>query len=111
MDRLILNDASVTVRRENSAALGAGFRCGCADQEGIHIPNDQCCHQMASHVMCAVASRFLGLLHMEVFHQRLEQEHGAMVITTSPTVPYSIEHTDGSHEEIQNPAQVSAQIL
>ncbi len=51
--------------------------------------------------------RFLGLLHMEVFHQRLEQEHGANVITTSPTVPYSIEHTDGSREEIQNPSQVT----
>lgn len=44
---------------------------------------------------------------MEVFHQRLEQEHGANVITTSPTVPYSIEHTDGSREEIQNPSQAS----
>ena len=47
MQRLTLNDASVTVKRENSAALGAGFRCG-----------------------------FLGLLHMDVFRQRLEQEHG-----------------------------------
>ena len=57
--------------------------------------------------MPVVVSRFLGLLHMEVFHQRLEQEHGANVITTTPTVPYSIEHTDGTFEEIQNPSQVS----
>ena len=60
MERLTLNDASVAVRRENSNALGAGFRCG-----------------------------FLGLLHMDVFRQRLEQEHGASVIVTAPTVPVS----------------------
>ena len=50
--------------------------------------------------------RYLGLLHMEVFHQRLDQEYGASIITTTPTVPYSLKHTDGSTEEIQNPSQV-----
>ncbi|KAL3142012.1 hypothetical protein ABBQ32_004651 [Trebouxia sp. C0010 RCD-2024] len=76
VERLTLNDASVEVKRENSAALGAGFRCG-----------------------------FLGLLHMEVFHQRLEQEHGADVITTAPTVPFHIHFPDKTILHIQNPSQ------
>ena len=42
---------------------------------------------------------------MEVFHQRLEDEHGASVITTSPTVPYRIEFSEGDSVEIQNPSQ------
>ncbi|KAF5828548.1 hypothetical protein DUNSADRAFT_17457 [Dunaliella salina] len=56
MGRLSLNDASVSVVRENSEALGPGFRCG-----------------------------FLGMLHMEVFMQRLDHEHGIAVVTTTPT--------------------------
>ncbi|KAI3434957.1 hypothetical protein D9Q98_003011 [Chlorella vulgaris] len=76
MDRLTLNDASVTVRRENSNALGAGFRCG-----------------------------FLGLLHMDVFRQRLEQEHGASVIVTAPTVPCRVVLPSGEELELQNPAE------
>ena len=77
MQRLTLNDSSVTVKRENSNALGAGFRCG-----------------------------FLGLLHMDVFRQRLEQEHGASVIVTAPTVPVRVEIL-GSYEivELQNPSE------
>ena len=59
IDKLTLNDASVTVKKENSEALGPGFRAG-----------------------------FLGMLHMEVFMQRLEQEYGASVVTTTPTVTY-----------------------
>uniref|UniRef100_A0A3P9N808 GTP binding elongation factor GUF1 n=1 Tax=Poecilia reticulata TaxID=8081 RepID=A0A3P9N808_POERE len=59
IERLTLNDSSVTVQRDSSLALGAGWRLG-----------------------------FLGLLHMEVFNQRLEQEYNASVIVTSPTVPY-----------------------
>uniref|UniRef100_A0A8C6YBV2 GTP binding elongation factor GUF1 n=1 Tax=Naja naja TaxID=35670 RepID=A0A8C6YBV2_NAJNA len=59
LEKLTLNDSSVTVQRDNSLALGAGWRLG-----------------------------FLGLLHMEVFNQRLEQEHNASVILTAPTVPY-----------------------
>ncbi|XP_041706852.1 translation factor Guf1, mitochondrial isoform X2 [Coregonus clupeaformis] len=59
MEKLTLNDSSVTVQRDSSLALGAGWRLG-----------------------------FLGLLHMEVFNQRLEQEYNASVIVTAPTVPY-----------------------
>ncbi|XP_042197602.1 translation factor Guf1, mitochondrial isoform X2 [Callorhinchus milii] len=59
VEKLTLNDSSVTVHRDSSPALGAGWRLG-----------------------------FLGLLHMEVFNQRLEQEYNASVIMTAPTVPY-----------------------
>ncbi|XP_028657752.1 translation factor Guf1, mitochondrial [Erpetoichthys calabaricus] len=59
IEKLTLNDSSVTVHRDSSQALGAGWRLG-----------------------------FLGLLHMEVFNQRLEQEYNASVIVTAPTVPY-----------------------
>uniref|UniRef100_A0A8D2JSQ8 GTP binding elongation factor GUF1 n=1 Tax=Sciurus vulgaris TaxID=55149 RepID=A0A8D2JSQ8_SCIVU len=59
LEKLTLNDSSVTVHRDSSLALGAGWRLG-----------------------------FLGLLHMEVFNQRLEQEYNASVILTTPTVPY-----------------------
>uniref|UniRef100_A0A3Q4I1L2 GTP binding elongation factor GUF1 n=1 Tax=Neolamprologus brichardi TaxID=32507 RepID=A0A3Q4I1L2_NEOBR len=59
IERLTLNDSSVAVQRDSSLALGAGWRLG-----------------------------FLGLLHMEVFNQRLEQEYNASVIVTAPTVPY-----------------------
>ncbi|MGH0146709.1 UNVERIFIED_CONTAM: hypothetical protein FKN15_056781 [Acipenser sinensis] len=59
VEKLTLNDSSVTVHRDSSPALGAGWRLG-----------------------------FLGLLHMEVFNQRLEQEYNASVIVTAPTVPY-----------------------
>uniref|UniRef100_A0A8C1JAG0 GUF1 homolog, GTPase n=1 Tax=Cyprinus carpio TaxID=7962 RepID=A0A8C1JAG0_CYPCA len=59
VEKLMLNDSSVTVQRDSSLALGAGWRLG-----------------------------FLGLLHMEVFNQRLEQEYNASVIVTAPTVPY-----------------------
>ncbi|XP_077465052.1 translation factor Guf1, mitochondrial [Stigmatopora argus] len=59
IERLTLNDSSVTVQKDSSLALGAGWRLG-----------------------------FLGLLHMEVFNQRLEQEYNASVIITAPTVTY-----------------------
>uniref|UniRef100_A0A8C2V7J7 GTP binding elongation factor GUF1 n=1 Tax=Chinchilla lanigera TaxID=34839 RepID=A0A8C2V7J7_CHILA len=59
IEKLTLNDSSVTVHRDSSLALGAGWRLG-----------------------------FLGLLHMEVFNQRLEQEYNTSVILTTPTVPY-----------------------
>ncbi|KAF4091399.1 hypothetical protein AMELA_G00036490 [Ameiurus melas] len=59
VEKLTLNDSSVMVQRDSSLALGAGWRLG-----------------------------FLGLLHMEVFNQRLEQEYNASVIVTAPTVPY-----------------------
>ena len=77
MDRLTLNDASVSVKKESSSALGAGFRCG-----------------------------FLGLLHLDVFRQRLEQEHGAEILITTPTVPVKIV-VAGTDKEIylQSPAE------
>lgn len=74
VERLTLNDASVAVKRENSTALGAGFRCG-----------------------------FLGLLHMEVFHQRLADEYGASVIVTPPTVPCRLQTGSGEMLELDNP--------
>ncbi|PWA23456.1 hypothetical protein CCH79_00005798 [Gambusia affinis] len=84
VERLTLNDSSVTVQRDSSLALGAGWRLG-----------------------------FLGLLHMEVFNQRLEQEYNASVIVTAPTVPYKailssaklIKEHGGEELTIVNPAQ------
>lgn len=61
MDKLTLNDASVKVEKNSSLALGLGFRCG-----------------------------FLGLLHMDVFRQRLEQEYGMNVIATAPSVLFKV---------------------
>ncbi|MCX5922176.1 MAG: translation elongation factor 4 [Candidatus Dependentiae bacterium] len=61
IEKLLLTDASVTVEKKTSMALGLGFRCG-----------------------------FLGLLHMDVFKQRLEQEYGLSVIATAPSVLYKV---------------------
>jgi elongation factor 4 len=61
IDKLLLTDASVKVEKKSSVALGLGFRCG-----------------------------FLGLLHMEVFKERLEQEYGLSIIITAPSVLYTI---------------------
>jgi len=66
MQRILLSDASVESRRDISPVLGAGFRCG-----------------------------FLGLLHLDVFRQRLGSEHGVEVLATSPTVPYRLELASG----------------
>ncbi|KAK3128375.1 hypothetical protein QOZ80_6BG0460690 [Eleusine coracana subsp. coracana] len=79
IEKLTCNDASVSVTKETSTALGMGFRCG-----------------------------FLGLLHMDVFHQRLEQEYGAQVISTIPTVPYIFEYGDGSKVQVENPAALAS---
>lgn len=76
IEKLTLNDPSVHVEKENSVALGLGFRCG-----------------------------FLGLLHMDVFKQRLEQEYNASIIATSPTVLYRVKLTDGTEEIIENPSK------
>jgi len=76
MNKLTLNDSSVVFKRENSNALGAGFRCG-----------------------------FLGLLHMDVFRQRLEQEFGASVIVTAPTVPIKVKREVGDWVDLENPAE------
>ncbi len=76
IDKLTLNDPSVHVEKESSDALGFGFRCG-----------------------------FLGLLHMDVFRQRLSQEYDLEIITTSPTVPYKVLLTDGTSVIVDNPSK------
>jgi translation factor GUF1, mitochondrial len=76
IEKLTLNDPSVHVEKESSAALGLGFRCG-----------------------------FLGLLHMDVFKQRLEQEYGVSIIVTSPTVLYKVRQTNGEEVDIENPSK------
>jgi len=75
INQLILNDRSVTMQKESSRALGAGFRLG-----------------------------FLGTLHCSVFEDRLRQEHGASIIITPPTVPFQIVYKDGKEVVINNPA-------
>ncbi len=75
MDKLQLNDASLTFEPESSAALGFGFRCG-----------------------------FLGLLHMEIIQERLEREFDMNVITTVPNVSYLAHLTDGSTQTVYNPS-------
>lgn len=75
IEKLTLNDASVTVEKTTSTALGLGFRCG-----------------------------FLGLLHMDVFKQRLEQEYDVTVIVTAPSVRYRVKIAyTGDLVDIENP--------
>ncbi len=75
MEKLQLNDASLTYTLESSAALGFGFRCG-----------------------------FLGLLHMEIIQERLDREYDMNVITTVPNVSYLIHARAGEPFEVYNPA-------
>ncbi|MBU1008265.1 translation elongation factor 4 [Candidatus Dependentiae bacterium] len=76
IEKLTLNDPSVHVEKESSTALGFGFRCG-----------------------------FLGLLHMDVFKQRLEQEYDLTIITTAPTVLYKVVLTNGKEVSVENPSK------
>ena len=75
LDKLALNDSALVYEPETSVALGSGFRCG-----------------------------FLGLLHMEVVQERLEDEFDLDIMATAPSVVYEVELTDGTTEFIQNPA-------
>ena len=76
LEKLTLNDASLTFEKETSLTLGFGFRTG-----------------------------FLGVLHMEIIVERIEREFGVEIITTAPSVIYSITLTDGSLIEIDNPSE------
>lgn len=77
IEKLTLNDASVTIEKKTSVALGLGFRCG-----------------------------FLGLLHMDVFKQRLEQEYDVTIIATAPSVLYLIDLThDKGRISVENPSE------
>lgn len=77
LEKLQLNDASISFEAETSVALGFGFRCG-----------------------------FLGLLHMEIVQERLEREFDLSIITTAPSVSYKVRKTDGTELTVDNPTNL-----
>jgi len=77
LQKLRLNDSSLSFEPEVSAALGFGFRCG-----------------------------FLGLLHMEIVQERLEREYGLDLVTSAPTVVYEVALADGTTAYVDNPARL-----
>jgi GTP-binding protein LepA len=79
LEKLKLNDASLSYEQETSSALGYGFRCG-----------------------------FLGLLHMEIIQERLEREFDLDLVTTAPSVIYRVKLTSGEVVMIDNPSNLPA---
>jgi len=77
LEKLKLNDASLTYEPESSLALGFGFRCG-----------------------------FLGLLHLEIVHERLEREFGVTIVNTVPNVEYHVHTTKGDIVKVDNPSKM-----